>query len=173
MRLQNRTFRGPGPAARAIPEQNTAQSQEYGWCVLWARHCCGLSVPEFESLLLVAASTQASHRGTAGLPMAPQQLRPSGHSRSSEGPSSRLTARAHAVLLCRAAGLRKAVASGEVGCLGGLAEMERLLGLDDQEIQAECAGTPQHLRKAGSFDVCKSPHLPPECVPWWGSSESG
>ena len=64
---------------------------------------------------------------------------------------SRMAAREHAVLLCRVAGLRKAASVGEVGGLGGGAEIERLLALDGNQLQEECRTIPAHLRKAGSF----------------------
>ena len=64
---------------------------------------------------------------------------------------SRMTAREHAVLLCRVAGLRKAASGGEVGGLGGREEMERLLALDGNQLLGERRAIPAHLRKAGSF----------------------
>ena len=136
-------FGGRGQQRWATAEQRTAQCQEYGRYIRWARESCGLTVPEFEALLQRAASTHQNLWGAAGLPSALQQSRW----------PDRITPRAHAVLLCRAAGLRKAAASGEVEGLGGAAEMERLLALGDQELQAECDAIPPHLRKAGSFDV--------------------
>jgi hypothetical protein len=40
---------------------------------------------------------------------------------------------------------------GEVGGLGGREEMDRLLALGGDRLQAECQAIPAHLRKAGSF----------------------
>ena len=59
-----------------------------------------------------------------------------------------MSAHDHATLLWRVAGLRKAASSGDVG---GLAEMNRLLNLDGEQLQQECQAIPAHLRKAGSF----------------------
>ena len=60
-----------------------------------------------------------------------------------------MTARDHAVLLCRVAGLRKA--ANEVGVLGGHEEMERLLGLHGVQLREECRAVPAHLRRLGGF----------------------
>ena len=71
------------------------------------------------------------------------------HDRNDDG--SRMTAREHAVLACRVAGLRKAASGGEVGGLGSREEMDRLFALGGDRLQAECRAIPAHLRKDGSF----------------------
>ena len=75
-------------------------------------------------------------------------MRPRAHSEVDGG---RMRPRAHAVLLCRVAGLRKAASSVEVEGLGGRAEMERLLSLSAIRLREERGAIPAHLRKAGSF----------------------
>ena len=57
------------------------------------------------------------------------------------------------MLLCRAAGLRKAAASGVGESLGGPAEMERLLGLRGKDLQAEWDGIPTYLREMLHLDT--------------------
>ena len=64
-----------------------------------------------------------------------------------------MTSRAHATLLCRVAGLRKAASGSEVGGLGGGKEMERLLSLSGHQLQEACQAVPRHVRNPGSFDL--------------------
>ena len=126
-------------------EEQMAQCQEYGKYLAWARNKCGLTVEEFHSSLRDADSTAADSRGTAGLPLALRQPRSSKWGRTSR--------RAHAVLLCRVAGLRKAAASGVVGSLGGSRELERLLALGSQQLQGEGVAGLLHMRRAGYVDA--------------------
>ena len=93
-----------------------AQCREYGQYKNWALKACGLAEEEFKEHLTKAAGLDHNMFGTGDLPAAFRQCYQ--HDRI------RITAREHAVLLCRVAGLRKAASGGEVGGLGGREEMK-------------------------------------------------
>ena len=133
-----------GQRHRATEEEKVAQCRAYGQFENWARKACGLAAEEVKVHLAKAAGL---HRDMCGRGDLPQAFRRQHHSVD----TGRVTAREHAVLLCRVAGLRKAASSGEVGCLGGCEEMERLLSLGGHALQEERRAIPAHLRKAGSF----------------------
>ena len=128
----------------ATKEEKTAQCREYGQYKSWALKACGLAEEEFKEHLTKAAGLHQDMLGRGDLPEAFRR-------KHYNADGARMTAREHAVLLCRVAGLRKAASGGEVGGLGGREEMERLLALGGHQLQEECRAIPAHLRKAGSF----------------------
>ena len=136
---------GRGHQHYATKEEKTAQCLEYGRYKNWALKACGLAEEEVKEHLTKAAGLHQNMFGRGDLPAAFRRQ----HVGNDDG--TRMTAREHAVLLCRVAGLRKAASGGEVGGLGGREEMDRLLALDGDRLQAECLSIPAHLRKAGSF----------------------
>ena len=131
----------------ATKEDKAAQCREYGRYKQWACEACGLAEHELKEQLEKASGLHQDRLGKDGLPKAFQRHPHAGY----HGP--RLKARDHAVLLCCVAGLRKAASGSEVGSLGGLDEMDRLLSLNAHQLQEACRAVPAHLRKNGSFAV--------------------
>ena len=128
---------------RATGEDKAAQCRAYAQFKHWALKACGLAEQEVKEHLTQAAGLRPDMLGRGDLPAAFRR-------RNHDGPN-RLSAREHAALLCRVAGLRKAASGDEVGGLGGREEMERLLALGDKQLQEQGRAIPAHLRKAGSF----------------------
>ena len=135
---------GRGHQHWATKKEQAAQCREYGQYKSWALKACGLAEEEFKEHLTKAAGLHRDMLGRGDLPAAFQRQH-----HNADG--NRMTAREHAVLLCRVAGLRKAASGAEVGGLGGREEMDRLLALGGHQLQEECRAIPRHLRKAGSF----------------------
>ena len=128
----------------ATKEEKTAQCRDHGQYKSWALKACGLAEEEFKEHLTKATGLHANMLGRGDIPATFRR-------QHDNADRNRMTAREHAVLLCRVAGLRKAASGGEVGGLGGREEMERLLALGGHQLQEECQAIPAPLRKAGSF----------------------
>ena len=149
--LKDCGFKSARPGGRshrhsATNEEKAAQCLEYGQYKNWALKACGLAEEEMKEHLRKAAGLHQNMFGRGDLLAAFWR-------KHDNDDGNRMTAREHAVLLCRVAGLRKAASGGEVGGLGGREEMDRLLALGGDRLQAECRAIPADLRKAGSFAV--------------------
>ena len=123
-----------GPRHWATKEEQRQQCQEYRLYATWARQACLLSEAEFKAQLSAASRLSSNQRGGEGLPACLN--------------CRNTSARNHAVLLCRAAGLRKASAACEaVRRLGGRAEMDRLLALPPSALELERFDVSSNLRR--------------------------
>ena len=113
-----------GSSHWASKGEQQQQCQEYLLYKTWAREACLLSEAEFQAQLSAAHQLRSNQRGIEGLPACL-------HCWNTTGPN-------HAVLLCRAAGLRKASeACDAVRRLGGRAEMDWLLALPPSALDLE------------------------------------
>ena len=101
----------------ATSEDKAAQRRAYGQYLQLAWEACGMAEYELNEQLAIAAGLCRDSFGNGGLPQAFRW-----HHHATGG--HRMTSRAHATLLCRVAGLRKAARGSEVGGLGGGEEME-------------------------------------------------
>ena len=125
---------GKGDQHWATKGEQQQQCQEYLLYKTWARQACLLSEPEFKAQLSAAHQLRSNQRGIEGLPSCL-------HCRQTTG-------RNHAVLLCRAAGLRKASeACKAMRRLGGRAEMDRLLALPASALESERLAVSSTLRR--------------------------
>lgn len=138
---------GAGSQRRVNASEKQEQCRSYAKYLQWAEVACGVSQQEFEQHLRTAAALGRHSRGVTGLPA---WLR-----------RKDLTICAHAVLLCRVAGLRK-VATGELPselegeAFAANAELERLMALGEPEIQAEQDAVRHGLRGQQGFNFSKS-----------------
>ena len=92
---------GRGHQHWATMEEKAAQCREYGQYKSWALKACGLAEEEFKEHLTKAAGLRHNMFGRGDLLAAFWR-----EYHNADG--NRMTARDHAVLLCRVAGLRKA-----------------------------------------------------------------
>ena len=123
-----------GKRHRATKEEQGQQCKVYRLYATWARRACWLSEAMFQEQVSAAHRLPSHQRGTEGLPACLKCWQ--------------TTARNHAVLLCRAAGLRKASESCEaVRRLGGRAEMDRLLALAPGDLELERCDMSSNLRQ--------------------------
>ena len=122
------------------------QSESYAKYQKWAEESCGVTDVKFRQLLEIASSTKQTDRGRLGIPLCLRR--------------KNLTVRSYAVLLCRVAGLRQAVATEALVELGGeefatraLRELERILSLGDCAMEKERAALGLALVRPDSNNV--------------------
>ncbi len=160
-----RPLRSGGGQARADSERRRQDCVAYAKYRKWARQACGITEAELKEYLKRAQALHRDRRGSEGIPEA---------FRRRDMKNNRVAARAHAVLLCRVGGLRRAAAGDDVAELGeGLhgtcatKEFDRLLALSCGEVEAEFARLPLRMRAdlgpAFYFDA-SAEHVPRAAV---------
>ena len=125
--------------------EKVAQSHVFAKFKKWAAEACGVTEAELRGYLEAASALPQARRGLEGIPMC--MRRP------------KTTVRHHAMLLCRTAGLRKAVAISALAEIGATSftaraaeELERILALRDNEVMQERKDIRRELWRKESFD---------------------
>ena len=137
-----------GKQRQASDAEKVAQSHVYTKYKTWAAEACGVTEAELRGHLATASALPKHRRGVESIPVSMRR--------------TLSTVRHHAVLLCRTAGLRKAIATAAPVEIGGsefaahaAEQLERILALRDREAEKECKDIRLELWGKESFNLQK------------------